>query len=311
MTSATWTTVNERGASAGLWLTALFYRVFGRRLSAWFILPVVVYFFVTDRRGRRASRRYLERVYARPAGARALGHRPTTRDAFRHYYEFGLATIDRLRFTLGGRDVEVVLHGREHFAPLLAARRGAVLLGAHLGSFDALRVLAAREGITVNVLMTTRHAPRINAVLRRLNPDLDVRVIEPGGHAVDTAARLRACVERGEFVAILGDRVAESARARVVRAPFLGRPAAFPSGPFLLAGALGCPVLLMLGLRRTAAAYEVFTEPLADRVDLRRAERAERVADLARRYAARLEAYCVEAPYQWFNFFDFWDEERG
>jgi predicted LPLAT superfamily acyltransferase len=310
MQQAAWTMVNERGASAGLWLTALFYRVFGRRLSAWFILPIVAYFFVTDRRGRRASRRYLERVYALPAGARTLGHRPTVRDGFRHYYEFGLATIDRLRFTLGGGDVDVVLRGREHFTPLLAARRGAVLLGAHLGSFDALRVLAAREGIAVNVLMVTRYAPRINAVLRRLNPGVDFRVIEPGSDPMDTASRLRACVERGEFVAMLGDRVADGARSRVVRVPFLGRPAPFPSGPFVLAGALGCPILFMVGLRRTPTVFEVFTEPLAHAVDLPLAERAERLAGLTRRYAARLEAYCVEAPYQWFNFFDFWDERR-
>ena len=310
MNQAAWTTVNERGATAGLWLTALFYRLFGQRLSAWFILPVVAYFFVTDRRGRRASRRYLERIWAFPAGARALGHRPTARDCFHHFRQFGLVTIDRLRFTLGSRDVDIILRGREHFTPLLAARRGAILLGAHLGSFDALRVLAAREGIAVNVLMVTRHAPRINAVLRRLNPGADFRVIEPGADAIDTVSRLRACVERGEFVAILGDRVGAGPRSRVVRVPFLGRPAPFPPGPFVLAGALACPVLFMVALRRAPTVYEVFAEPLAPDVHLPATDRSARLADLTRRYAARLEAYCVEAPYQWFNFFDFWDEER-
>ena len=95
-----------------------------------------------------------------------------------------------------------------------------------------------------------------------------------------------------------------------MRVPFLGTPAAFPQGPFLLAGALACPLLFMVGVRRTATVYEVFTESLADQVDLPFGERAERLGDLARRYAERLEAHCVEAPYQWFNFFDFWGEER-
>jgi predicted LPLAT superfamily acyltransferase len=305
---AAWTAVGERGSTAGLWVTAMFYRLFGRRLSEWFILPIVAYFFLTDRRGRRASREYLERLYTCPAGARALGHRPTTRDVFRHYHQFALATVDRLRFTLGGGDVEVILRGREHFTPLLAAKRGAVLLGAHLGSFDALRVLAAREGIVVNVLMVTRHAPRINAVLRRLNPAVEFRVIEPGADAMDTVMRLRACLERGEFVSILGDRVSGAARSRIVRVPFLGRPAPFPQGPFLLAGALGCPLLFMVGLRRSATVYEVFAERLADQVSLPLSDRSARLGDLACRYAERLEAYCIAAPYQWFNFFDFWGE---
>ncbi len=310
MSPAAWTAVSERGSSAGLWITAFVYRLFGRRLSEWFILPIVAYFFVTDRRGRRASRRYLERLYAFPGGARALGHRPTLRDAFRHYHQFALATVDRLRFTLGSHDTEIILRGREHFTPLLAAKQGAVLLGAHLGSFDALRVLAAREGIVVNVLMVTRHAPRINAVLRRLNPAVEFRVIESGPDAMDTVVRLRACLERGEFVSILGDRVGAGARSRVVRVPFLGRPAPLPQGPFLLAEALRCPLLFIVGLRRTATVYEVFAEPLATPVSLPSIERSKRVGDVARRYAKRLEAYCVEAPYQWFNFFDFWDDAR-
>jgi predicted LPLAT superfamily acyltransferase len=309
MRQAAWTTVDERGSRAGLWLTARFYRMFGRRLSEWFILPIVAYFFVTDRRGRRASLRYLERVHTAPAGARALGHRPTLRDAFRHYYQFGLVTLDRLRFTLGGRDVEIVLRGREHFTPLLATGRGAVLLGAHLGSFDVLRVLAAREGIAVNVLMVTRHARRITSVLRMLNPAVEFRVIEPSDDALETVSRLRACVDRGEFVAILGDRVGGGARARVVRTSFLGRPAPFPPGPFVLAAALGCPILFMVGLRRSATTYEVFAEPLAEGLRLPPAERRSRLADLTRRYAERLEAYCLDAPYQWFNFFDFWAED--
>jgi len=311
MTQAAWTTVHERGATVGLWLTTFVYRAFGRRLSEWFIVPIVAYFFLTDARGRRASRRYLERVHAHPAGARALGHPPRARDVFRHYHQFGVVTIDRLRFALGRGDVDVVLRGREHFTPLLAARRGAVLLGAHLGSFDALRVLAAREGIAVNVLMVTRHAPRINAVLRRLNPDADVRVIEPGADAIETVARLRTCVGRGEFVAILGDRLTGGARARTVRAPFLGQSAPFPPGPFVLAASLGCPVLFMVALRRDPTTYEVFTETLAEAVRPPASQRRAYLAELTRRYAARLEAYCLEAPYQWFNFFDFWDEERG
>lgn len=311
MTRAAWAGVTERGSMVGMWITAGFYRLFGHRLSEYFILPIVTYFFLTDRRGRRASRRYLDRLHAFPGGVAALGHAPTLRDSFRHYREFALAILDRLRFSLGGgEDLDIVFQGREHFAALLAGKRGAILLGAHLGNFDALRVLAARDSIVVNVLMMTRHAPRINALFRRLNPDVDVRVVELDPIAFDTVFRLKAYLERGEFVAILGDRVGGGARARLVHVPFLGARAPFPEGPFLLAHALGCPVVLMIGLRRGPTTYEIFAEPLAERVLLPRSERAERLGELVRRYAERLEAYCLKAPYQWFNFFDFWGDER-
>ena len=308
MSAAAWAGVAERGSTIGMWITVLAYRVLGRRLSTVLVLGIVSYFFATDRRGRRASRRYLERLHAVEGGAAALGHPPSLRDSFRHYREFGLAVLDRLRFTLGAEDIEIVLRGEECLAALIADKRGAILLGAHLGSFDALRVLAERTGVVVNVMMVTRHAPRINALLRRLNPAADLRVLEAGPGAGDTVFRLKACLERGEFVAILGDRIGGGVRARVVRVPFLGAPAPFPQGPFLLAHALGCPMVLLIALRRSAHRYEVFAEPLAAEVVLPRPERAQRLPEIARRYAERLEAYCLAAPYQWFNFFDFWGE---
>jgi predicted LPLAT superfamily acyltransferase len=308
----TWTAVTERGSILGMRLTVWVYRLFGRRISTWFIVPIVGYFFVTDRRGRRASRRYLERLYAAPGGARALGHRPGALDSLRHYLEFGRTVLDRLAFALGRGDAfHVVVHGREHFTALLAARRGAVLVGAHIGNFDALRALAHRQGVVVNIAMFTRHAARINRVLRELDPGVDVRVLHLDPAAPHTALELRRCIEAGEFVAILGDRVGSSSRARVVRVPFLGAEAAFPQGPFVLAGALGCPVLLIVGLRRGRTTYEVFAEPLVDHVPSVPRLRAERLPAIVADYARRLEAFCLRAPYQWFNFYDFWGDEAA
>jgi predicted LPLAT superfamily acyltransferase len=306
-----WTGVAERGSVLGMRLTIWVYRFFGPRVSAWFILPIVGYFFVTDRQGRRASRRYLERIHATPGGAAALGHRPGLRDCFRHYQQFGLTVLDRLAFTLGrADDFDVTLLGGEH-VDALPAGRGAVLVGAHLGNFDALRALARRNRVVVNAVMFTQHAPRINALLRELSPDVDVRVLQLDPAVPDTALRLRACIERGEFVSILGDRVGPSGRPRVVRVPFLGAEAPFPQGPFVLAGVLGCPVFLIVGLRRGDGAYEIFVEPLADRVPSTPRERAERLPELVARYARRLEAFCLRAPYQWFNFYDFWGDETA
>lgn len=304
-----WTAVAERGSVLGMWLTVGFYRAFGRRLSELFVVPIVAYFFLTDRAGRRTSRQYLDRVYATPDGAAALGRPPGLRDSFRHYREFATATLDRVRFVLGDdRDVPLEFHGRDLFVRLLAERRGAIILGAHLGNFDALRLLAARARIVVNVVMFTRHAPRINALLRRLNPATSARVIEVDPTSPSSVLRLRECVQRGEFVAILGDRVGDAARVRVSRVPFLGAPAAFPQGPFVLAHALQCPVLLMLALRR-GGGYEIVAELLAEQAVLPRGEREGRLRELITAYAGRLEVHCLRAPFQWFNFYDFWAGE--
>ena len=296
------------GMRLGVW----FYRRFGKRWSEFFVLPVVMYFFLTDRRGRRASRRYLKKLYGIPDGRRALGRPPGLWESFLHYRAFALMILDRLSFALGDTaDLEIVFQGREHFERLIEARRGAILLGAHLGSFEALRLLAERSKIAVNVLMSTQHAPRINAILRALKPDLDLRVIHVDPASIQWVFELRASVARGEFLAILGDRVGPEPRQRDLRVPFLGTSASFPPGPFVLASVLGCPILLMVGLRVSATSYEVFAEPLAEHVVLTDDDRTDRLRTLIGAYAKRLEAFCFKAPYQWFNFYDFWAEEAN
>jgi predicted LPLAT superfamily acyltransferase len=111
----------------------------------------------------------------------------------------------------------------------------------------------------------------------------------------------------GEHVAIVADRVSVNYRERSIYAPFLGLPAPFPEGPFILASLLGCPVYLLFCLR-LGRRYRVFIEPFADPLALPRAQRREALERAVTRYAERLEAHCLLAPTQWFNFFQFWDQ---
>jgi predicted LPLAT superfamily acyltransferase len=118
----------------------------------------------------------------------------------------------------------------------------------------------------------------------------------------------RECIERGEVIAVLADRVPPGESSRVSPVEFLGATAALPHGPMRLAALLGCPVLLMTGLRTASGGYEVHVERFADPVLLPRARRNEALSEYCQDYADRLARYCVRAPYQWFNFYDFWGE---
>jgi predicted LPLAT superfamily acyltransferase len=80
----------------------------------------------------------------------------------------------------------------------------------------------------------------------------------------------------------------------------------FPQAPWLLASVAQAPVALFFGRHESADAYTICFEPFADRVMLERAERSAQCAEFAARFAARLQAQCVRAPYNWFNFYAFW-----
>ena len=293
----------------GLRITVACYRWFGRPLSLVLVHAIVAYFFLTGRAQRRASLAYLHRVASAPEGARALGRAPGTWASFLHFRAFALSIFDRLVLWFGReRDLSFEVIGREHYERLLTPTRGAIVVGAHLGSFDALRALADRDGRTVNVLMYTEHAPRINAVFRALSPDVQLRVIQVEPDSMGTALEIRSCIERGELVAMLGDRVEPADRGRTRSVTLLGGRIAIPEAPYLLAGLLGCPLFFMVALREPGPRYRVHAEVLAERVELVRGERDKRIRELAAAYAGRLEHHLLQAPYQWFNFYDLWAE---
>jgi len=308
---AGWLSVAERGSLLGMYFIVACHRILGRRLCAYLIVPVVGYFFVTGRAARRASLDYLGRLHRwseRHAANGSAARAPGWRDSFRHFHEFALNMIDRVSFFVGDTDeFEMVVHGREHLEHLVSAGRGALVLSAHLGSFDALRLVADAGGVPLNVAMFLRNARMINAVFTRLNPSRPLRIIDLERAAPQSVFDIRACLQRGEFVGMLADRVGVGDAGRISWVPFFGERAAIPQGPFLLASALKCPVVLMIGLRVNHRRYEVFVEMLADDVTSASEDRAAALDALTRRYTSRLEHYCLRAPYQWFNFYEFWD----
>jgi predicted LPLAT superfamily acyltransferase len=296
----------------GLRFTVACYRTFGWLISMPLIHAVVGYFFLTDRSGRAASRGYLERVHAALTPEERRGWRPGFWESWLHYREFALAITDRVALW-GGRQehFEFEFEGQEKLEGMLAGGRGVVLLGAHLGSFDALRVLSRRDGVPVNVLMYTRNAAQINRVFQELSPETEMRVIHADPGSVRTAFEVRACIERGEFVAILADRLEPGERGRTIPVDFLGARALLPEAPFLLPLTLRCPAVLIVAVRQGRGRYEVLAEPLSDGM-LRAgaADRSEQVAELAALYARHLEHHCLRFHRQWFNFFDFWPRDQ-
>jgi predicted LPLAT superfamily acyltransferase len=305
-----WSHVAERGSLWGMRFTAWAYRTVGRVPTEILIHCIVAYFFLTDRSGRRASGAYLRRVYATAQGKRSLGGPPNLWQSFLHYRAFGLSIGDRLAIWFGRSDDFVFeIEAEEYLDRLTESGRGAIVIGAHLGSFDALRALAVHKRSKVNVLMYTDHAQRINTLFRELSPEVDACVISVRPGSIDSVFQIRACIERGEWVAILGDRMEPGDQGHSGRVSILGDQAELPLAPYLLAGLLGCPVVMLLGIRDAPGRYSIFCHELADRVQHPRGEREKGASELLAAYAQRLEHYATRYPYQWFNFFDYWGDE--
>jgi len=304
-----WTQVAERGSLLGLRITMVCYRLFGRPLSLVLVHCIVAYFFLTGKAARAAARAYQRRVVATFGPDTPLGADPGIWQCFQQFRAFALAIFDRIVMWFGDEaDFHYDVVGTEHYDRLVRPDRGAIVVGSHIGSFDALRALSRRDGRAVNVLMFTRNAPLINSFFQQLSPDTEVRVIQADSQSLDTVLKIRSCIERGELVAMLGDRIEPVDRGRRCRVSLLGGSVELPTAPYILAGLLGCPLFFMVALREPEGSYRVSAEVLAETVGFDRGEREKQVRELATAYAGRLEHYCSIRPHQWFNFFDYWGE---
>jgi len=256
----------------------------GRRAARAVLHPIALYFLLFSPRARRASAAYLSRALGRPA---------TLRDGYRHFHTFAATVLDRVyllheRFDLF--DIEI------HDAPAPGA--GLLLLGAHLGSFEALRAAGRREGhLRVTMVMYEDNARMLNEALAALSPTARQDVIALG--RLDSMLRVRDCVAEGRVVGVLADRGLDEVDMRAVQ--FLGAPARFPLGPLRMAAMLRCRVVFMAGLYLGGNRYALRFEPLADFAASGTTPEAALGA-----YVACLERHCRAAPFNWFNFFDFW-----
>ncbi|NML25835.1 acyl-CoA synthetase [Zoogloea sp. G-4-1-14] len=269
----------------------------GRHLSRLVLHGIAVYFLLFAPRARRASADYLWRI---------LGRRPGLAERYRHILGFATTIHDRIYFLNGRFELfDIEISGAELIDAHLAGGRGVLLFGAHLGSFEALRAIGRnRTDRAVCMLMHAENARKINSVLAAINPAATQDILPLG--KLDSMLHLRDRLDAGQMIGVLADR--NPGKDGVTPIPFLGSPAAFPTGPFRLAAMLRRPVLFMCGAYLGGNRYRISFSPLADFSQVDRKGRDAAITAAQAAYVALLETRCREAPYNWFNFFDFWGE---
>ncbi|AJP59735.2 acyltransferase [Pandoraea vervacti] len=295
----------ERGSLLGMRVLAFACRCLGLRAARACLVPVVAYFALKDSQARSASRDYQQRL--RDTTPEIALPEPTFRQTFRHLLSFANAALDKFAAWSGLlNERHVYVEDQQTLDAAANDSRGALVIGSHLGNLEMTRALARSRGIDrIHAVVYTRHAQRFRTMLASANSDFADNLIEVDDIGPATAIMLRERVDRGDWLVIVGDRVPSSENGRVVQVPFLGAPAPFAQGPFILASLLECPVYLLFCLHDKVA-YRLYFEPFADVVTLPRAKREAAILTYAERYARRLEHYCRRYPMQWFNFFDFW-----
>lgn len=299
---ARWQQRPEGGGRFAIWLIRAIARSGGRTVSRVLLYPITLYFLLVRGPERRASRAFLARVTGRPAGLWQVA---------RHIHCFASTILDRV-FLLSGqlRRFDVQVHGLEPLHASMDEGRGVLLFGSHHGSFEALRVLSReRPDVQLRVVMDRGQSAIVTQMLEALSPEIARTVIDARQDGVAITLAIHEATRANALVGLLVDRAKGGEPATPV--DFLGQPADFPNSPFLIAAALRVPVVLSFGLYRGGRRYDLHFEPFPIDYDLPRAQRRQALVQMQQRYAQRLEHYVRLAPYNWFNFYDFWSRDAS
>ena len=297
--SQAWLDQRERGSIIAIRLLVAVALLLGRRAARLVLYPVCLYFLVSASSLRAASRKYLSKV---------LGRAPRFSDLFRHFFAFAAVGLDRVYLLKDRVELfESEIFGEDVLLDVTHGGQGCFLLGAHLGSFEILRAFGTSKHLRIGLVMYEENVRMVNTVAKAINPALAEDVISLG--RFDSMLKVEERLRQSAWVGMLGDRALD--QEAQVRVPFLGEEAGFPTAPFRLALMLKRPVVLMVGLYRGGNRYEMHFEKMFEPRGVERSERGVAIEQAVRFYARRLEHYCGQAPYNWFNFYDFWNGSRA
>ena len=306
-----WASLQESGTLRGILFLLWLQRVFGRGFFNLALYPVMLYFFLVNRRARAASYEFL-RIHAHQYPAYWQGKTPGYTDVFRHMYAFGQCILDKLlAWSTPISEQDFAIANEPLLADFMAKSSGQLIIGSHLGNLEYCRGFMQRyKAKTINALVYDQHSANFVNAMQRINPESRIHIYQVNELDIPLILQLKTKIEHGEWLFIAGDRIPLSGEARTTSVDFFGRPAQFPIGPYMLAKVLQCEVQLMFSYRQNAKIYFELV-PFAEKVSLPRNNSDKQLQAYAQQYAAALEQQAARAPLQWFNFYPYWNSSTA
>ncbi len=284
----------SRGGRAGYGVFIFLIRHFGVRTAYVLLFFVVLYFIPAAPRSTGDIWRYARRILG-------LDRLRSSLFVFRNYWSFGQSIIDRVAVSAGLEDsFHYEFEGFGALEGLLREGRGAIILGAHFGNWAAGEPFFSKYRTKLNLVMYDNEHSDIKKILEN-NRDREAsfKIIPVNKDSLAHVFMITEALDRGELVCFLGDRYVNE--DKLLDAEFMGHPARFPSGPFLLSARMRVPVMFYAAVRERDMTYRFIFRRLDVSV------RGDEWCGMLDKFIETLEAMLKAHPEQWYNYYDFWN----
>lgn len=288
-------------------------------LPAFFVLslayPVSFFYYLFSKRARNEAK-----LYQKNLQDYTDGQFPHKISPYRQILSFSICLLEKMQGWLGKFDFGRIEYQKDDIDILLnqlKENKGALLISSHQGNLELMRSLSENNrqlvghDVPVVAIMETNATKQFNQTLSQINSNFNMNLIDPSQIGPDTICTLMDFIEQGALVIISGDRTSARSRDKYLSKNFLGKPAPFPYGTFLIPFLLKAPVYYMFGFRSKNSVfnpkYKIYIEKSKINLECSRSERDERISEICSEFIGKIEKFCKIYPYQWYNFFNFWN----
>ena len=200
------------------------------------------------------------------------------------------------------------MEGFEQFRQLTRQPEGIIVLSSHTGNYEIAGYSLTSPEKRYHALVYSGEAKTVMANRSRLFAANNIKMI-PTGDDLSHLIEMNNALSEGDIVSIPGDRIFGSPKC--IRCDFLGGKASLPLGPFAMAVQRSVPVIAMFVMKHSLAHYKVYIKLLPTAPSQAAASRNAQTALLAQAFANELETILRIYPEQWFNYYEFWNDERN
>ena len=303
-----WAAQQERGTLFFLTLTRWLVKYCPLWLIRFVTFWVVGYFYLTSRKVRGYIAEYQRNLQATFPQVRLKKGA-----IFRQFLAFGEAITDRFAVWQQQIHYDDLIHDDpdDVYGAIDGGGRGQILVCSHFGNIEICRALSNsghHPNFKLNALVHSKHAEAFNQALEQAGaaamPIIQVEELD-----VAKMLELSECIERGEWIAIAADRIpVRGDKTQAVN--FLGKSAEFPEGAWFLASLLKTKINTIFCVKEQGR-YRFKLRHFSDGINGRGTQRQQNIQQAMQDYADLLARECAENPYQWFNFYDFWQQKNG
>ena len=287
----------SRGGRFGYQFFVYTIRLLGVRCAYWFLALIVVYFIPFAPKATKTIWRYNRQ-------RRGLGVLASIKELYCHYYVFGQTLIDKIAMRGGmAEKYHYEFDNFDRFLEILNSGKGVIIIGAHIGCWEAGAGFFGKYGKKINIVMLDAEHQKIKDVLKEnANEENNYSIIPLNQNILDVILQIKIALDKGEYICFNGDRY--MGKDNTVLVDFLGSKALFPRGLFQIAVKCRVPVVFYYSMRHSNCTYKfIFEESVL--------ERKTTPEQLLGQYAESLEKIVSKYPRQWFNFYDFWNIQNN